>query len=113
MRPFWSSAAAGIGERGSRESTVPTFHPSRASARKSGAGGIATRPPRATAAASMPATAVTASPRDHRHPLARQTAGVRATTATQAAIPSAATGGRPISGSARLSAPNSETRKKT
>jgi hypothetical protein len=57
--------------------------------------------------------AVTAKPVGHLQPRARHTAGVRATTVVHAASISAENGGRPISGRARFSAANTDTRKKT
>ena len=66
----------------------------------------------AAAATTRPTSEVTVTPLRQRHPRARHTAGVRATTASHAAISSAANGGTPISGSARFSAPNIATRKK-
>src|SRR4051812_39699280 len=96
---------------GSSDSIVPTVQPSALVARNSGAGGITIGRRAAAPATISPTTAVTASPLDQRQPRARQTDGVSATTASQAAISSAQNGGTPMSGRARLSAPNIDTRK--
>src|SRR5690349_10802213 len=98
---------------GSSESMVPTVQPSALLAMNSGAGGMTMGRSPAAPAATKPTSEVTISPVDQRQPRARHTGGVSATTASQAAISSAAKGGTPTSGSARFNAPNMETRKKT
>ena len=98
---------------GSSESIVPTVQPRLLLARKSGAGGMTIGRNAAALATTRPTSAVTTSPVRHRHARARHTAGVSASTASHAEISSAQKGGTPTSGSARLSAPKIDTRKKT
>src|SRR5688500_14273215 len=111
--PWLCSAAAGIGDGGSSESIVPTSQAMRELARNSGAGGIAVRTEATPAAMKKPTSAVTANPSCQDHPRARQTAGVKATVASHALLRSAHAGGTYTSGRARLSAPKSDTTKKT